>query len=156
MSLHFDFAIACDLKPDTPQQILDTLSYMTRVEEYAFSSPPSHPFFEGDSWRDILLAKSEQTYLPGDLISSFRKAYRYEIGNEKHYRYNICFRCFLTDDAFYGTWLLLAEWLLLHSETDGYVGYYREEFSFHPTLIYFHGDAVCIYEMTGTPTPVRN
>jgi len=156
MSLHFDFAIACDLKPDTPQQILDTLSYMTRAEEYAFSSPPNHPFFEGDSWRDILRAKSEQTYLPGDLIGSFRKAHRYEVGSEKLHWYTICFRCYLIDDVFYEMWWLLAEWLLLHSETEGYVGYYREEYSSHPTLIYFKDNAVCIHEMTGTPVPIRS
>jgi hypothetical protein len=62
MSVHYEFATACDLKPDTPQQIIDTLAYMARTHDYEFHNPPAHPLFQSvhvngetvESWRIML------------------------------------------------------------------------------------------------------
>jgi hypothetical protein len=54
VSLHFEIAVACDLRPDTSPQVVDTLRYMLRVEEYPFDDPPDHPWFEGAGWRSFL------------------------------------------------------------------------------------------------------
>jgi hypothetical protein len=37
MSVHFDFAVALDLKPDVPAEVVETLRYVTRPADYAFS-----------------------------------------------------------------------------------------------------------------------
>ena len=152
MSLHFDFAIACDLKPDTPQQVIKTLAYMTRTEDYPFDSPPDHPFFEGDEWRETLRTEPDGTYCPGDLGRSFRRAYRYDRLGVHHYRYTLSFRCYMKDDEFYDMAWPLIDWLAQHSETEGYVGYIRETLDWQPTLLYFKHGTFYIHKVSETPT----
>jgi hypothetical protein len=155
MSLHFDLTIALDLKPDTPERVIDTLAYMTRVEDYTFDNPPQHEFFEDNYWRKMLRAAPEDTYVPGRLYHSFHKAYRFHQGGESHYRYTLGFRCYLLDDVFYEACWRLLEWPSPHSETEGYVGYFREELALHPTLIYFKHGSVYIVDAKAVPEPIR-
>src|SRR5262245_17099578 len=137
MSYHYDFALACDLKADTPQQVIDTLAYMARKADYPYNNPPAHSFFdEGWHWRYMLQMLPEETYSPGNVGSCFRRAYR----AEGVYRYTLGFRCWMLDDTFY--WASFTDWLAPHSETEGCVGYYREEHDWQPTLIYFKSGEV--------------
>jgi hypothetical protein len=85
MSMHFDVAVAFDLKPSTPQQVLNTISYLVRTQDYALSSPPDDPFFELDGWQNVFQSKPDATYCPGDLYKTFRSAYRFTRQNVKHY-----------------------------------------------------------------------
>jgi hypothetical protein len=50
----------------------------------------------------------------------------------------------------------LIRWLALQSETKGFVGYYRDELRWWPTLIFFKDDEVYFHEAKETPTPMRN
>jgi hypothetical protein len=150
MSLYFDGAIFCDLKSDVPQQVIDTLQYMARVEDYTFDSPPDHDFFKVDGWRDWL--RTKVACAPGFVGCEFRKVYRYTQQNVDYYRYTLSFRrCMHDDVAFYVLWWLFLPWLAPYSETTGYVGYYREEYTLHPTLIYFKNSKVCVNEITQNP-----
>ena len=45
MSMHFDIAVAFDLKASTPQEVLDTISYLVRTQDYPLPSPPEDDFF---------------------------------------------------------------------------------------------------------------
>lgn len=67
MSFHFEFALACDLKPDTPRHVLDTLQYMTRSDEYEYpyEKAPDHLFFEGHDWTDMLQHHGTEPRFPG-------------------------------------------------------------------------------------------
>jgi hypothetical protein len=155
MSLHFEFTLTLDLKPETPQQVIDTLAYMTRSEEYEFSDPPSHPWFESDDeWRETLQADPEATHLPGNQWTVFRQAYRYTQHGVDQYRWTLSFRREMLDDEFYEDWWQLADWLARWSETQGFVGYYREEFNRSPTLIYFLDGQAAIVEVTAEPVPL--
>jgi len=157
LSAHFDLAIALDLKPDTPQQVLDTLRYLMRTEDYDFDNPPDHEFFtrwDDQHWRNWMPLAENSTYSPGEAGSSLRRVYRYTQHGQDVYRYTFSFRCWMLDDGFY-EWWPFAKWLALHSHTSGYVGYYREEFDLHPTLIYFREANVYTLRVTGDPIPIR-
>jgi hypothetical protein len=139
MSLHFEVAIACDLRPDTSPQVLDTLRYMLREEEYAFDNPPAHRFFEGSGWRSFL-GIPDWVPFAGEIGGSLRLAVRHG-PDGSGYRHTLSIRSFMLDDQLYDGFEFL-EWLAGHSETVGLVGYYREEMDLHPTLVYFKGGKV--------------
>jgi hypothetical protein len=153
MSLYFDGFFACDLKPDTPQHIIDTLRYLTRTEDYAFEPLSDHDFFDGDDWRAFLQPDDDWACAPGLVWSDFRQAYRYTQYGEDVYRATISFRRTMHDDVeFYILWFAFLDWIAPYSETVGFVGYYRESFSLHPTLVYFnHGN---IYKVDITEMPI--
>ena len=153
MSMYFDGAIACDLKPDTPQQVLDVLQYMTRKEDYAFDSVPSHSFFTtNEEWRDFLQIDQEWTCAPGLVGSDFRKTFRYTKNSEDVYRWTLSFRRTMHDDyEFPDFWWEFLFWIAPYSESTGFVGYYREEFELNPTLIYFQSGKVFTSEVTQSP-----
>jgi hypothetical protein len=43
----------------------------------------------------------------------------------------------MLDDTFYEDWWSLASWLAPFSATEGFVGFYREEYGAKPTLLHF-------------------
>jgi hypothetical protein len=155
MSMHFDVAVAFDLKPTTPQQVLDTICFLVRTQDSSFSSPPEDPFFAMDGWQNVFQAKPEATYCPGDLYKTFRSAYRFTRQNVKHYRHTLSFRCYVLDDEFYHLFYPLLQWLALQSETAGFVGYYRERLEWWPTLIFFKDGEVYFHEAKESPEPMR-
>lgn len=156
MSLHYDWAMAFDLKLDTPQLIIDTLKYMTRSHDYDFPTPFDDIFFSGSSWRNMLQIEAGDTYSPGEVGSLFRQAYRYtKLGVDTYY-YTLSFRTYMLDDGFYEEWWTFCEWIAPYSETIGCVGYYREVYDdLHPTLIYFKDAKVYICEVQQTPLDIR-
>jgi hypothetical protein len=154
MSLHFEVAIACDLRPDVPQQALDTLQYLLRSEEYAFDDPPSHPWFTGDAWRWFLHCRSAQdasdwVACAGEVGGVLRLAYRYGADGPPT-RHTLSIRCYMHDDQF-ADGVGFLEWLAGLSDTIGLVGYFREKYALHPTLLYFKGGRVYLTEVTRPP-----
>jgi hypothetical protein len=135
----FCFTFACDLKEDTPQQVIDTLTYMTRTEDYEFNNPPEGAFFEGDSWRTCLFCENEWFSFPGEAGRFLRSAYRYNRsfneGGAAVYLYTLSFRCESKDDGLI-EYIDIVEWLAPYSATRGFVGYWIYEYSQTPTLIY--------------------
>ena len=159
MSLHFDFALACDLKPNTSQQIVDTLAYMTRSSDYRFDDPPKHPYFSDDpydSWRTMLQITPKDTHLAGEVGAILRRVHRYPYAATDQYRYTFSFRRFMLDDEFYQVWWNFSQWLAPYSETQGFVGYYREELALQPTLLYFRSGEVYLHEVTQPPYSLRH
>ncbi|MCC7448657.1 MAG: hypothetical protein IT324_14650 [Anaerolineae bacterium] len=153
MSLYFEGMLFCDLKPDIPQQVIDTLHYMTRIEDSTFDSSPSHNFFNNPDWRDFLQVQSDYGFVAGYVGSQFRYAYRYTLHSEDVFRYTLSFRRPLHDDVeFFEQWWDFISWLALYSETEGYVGYYREKHEAYATLIYFKDGRVFTLETTQNPT----
>jgi hypothetical protein len=146
MSTCYEFALNCDLKSGVSQEVIDTLTYMTRSgeDESEFETIIDHPLFvtevidfgEGDEyfseWKSLI--QNTQTYceeiMPGITGSIFRDL-------------KLAVRQFLHDDTFSNKFYLLLDWLVSICESDGFVGYYinihhsnlgRES---DPTLIYF-------------------
>lgn len=152
MSLYYDGGLACDLKPDCPQQVMDTLHYLTRVTDYTFSTPPDHTFFTIEGWRDFLQSNRGSTCAPGITGSDFRKRLLGLKNDEEIYRYTLSFRRTMHDDTEFNVlWWHFLVWLAPYGETVGYVGYYREKYTLHPTLIYFQNGKVYQVEIMQTP-----
>ena len=150
MSLYFDGAIFCDLRIDAPQQVIDTLHYMTRTEDYVFDSPPQHEFFNSEGWQSFLQIHPNYSCAPGLVYSEFRKAYRYTQNKVDVSYYTLSFRRCMHDDVeFYILWWAFLDWLARYTNTEGFGGYYREEFTLHPPLIYFKEGKVYKLEVKG-------
>ncbi len=154
MSDYYDYVIHCELPHTVPQQIVDTLQYMTRVSDYSFDSPPDHPFFEagekdlGEPWRIILRPDPNEDL--GYFARFFRlDSPRYEWGPDYDPPYVLDFRLNIQDDAEGDIWNLLR-WLASVSQTRGFVGYSLLQdggFS-HPTLWYFRDGQLLRYRVT--------
>jgi hypothetical protein len=130
MSEVIEFMLAIDLRPDTPQQVIDTLKYMTRKEDYEFNNPPDLYFFKQDEnskrpiWRHILQVKHEPlTHHPGEGGSAFHKAYRYSQYGKDVLKDTLSFRVALHDDLVAAGVYDFISWLAIYSETQGFVGY---------------------------------
>jgi len=108
-----------------------------------------------DGWQNIFQSKPEATHCPGDLYKTFRSAHRFTRQNVKHFRHTLGFRCYMLDDQFYDLFYPLVSWLAPQSETKGFVGYYREELEWCPTLIFFKGGEVYFHEAKEAPRPMR-
>ena len=156
MSLHFDVSVACDLKPSTPRQVIDTIHYLVRTEDDAFDDAPDHEFFRQEGWSDVLQQAPEDTYCPGDLFRTFRRAYRFSRQGVDQYRHTLAFRTYMVDDGFYELFYYLIDWLAMHSDTEGFVGYYREELAWWPELIFFKNGAAYLREAKESPRPMRD
>ncbi len=136
----FCFTLVCDLREDTPSQVIETLKYMTRTQDYEFNDAPDGVFFEDDYWRTCLSCSNEGFYFPGEAESTFRLAYRYNRsfndGGAEVYLYTLSIRCESNDDGI-STYVDLAGWLAPYSKTQGFVGYWIYEYSGEPTLVFF-------------------
>ncbi len=152
MSVYYDFALACDLESHTPQQVVDTLSYMTRIDDYEFNDPPDEDLFKGETWKYML--QGTVTGFPGKAGSRFRYVFRYQQGDEDVFQHTLSFRSYVLDDSFY-EYLLLAQWLAPYSLTRGYVGFFRTEYDDHPTLLYFKAGKLYTAEVIDTPKDIE-
>jgi hypothetical protein len=163
----YEFAFACDLKSNLSQEIIDTLKYMTRSEEYEFETNLKHNLFtsswEEGSFADPAENEGEFDDEFGDEFT-FLADWRTLISNIPNYgeellsglcgsilrdsKLNV--RRFVGDDEFNNSFIQLMEWLVSICESTGFVGYYsymsNMEIGGDPTLIYFeHGQ---VFEKT--------
>jgi hypothetical protein len=152
MSLWFEGYLAFDLVPGCPTEVIDTLAYLARAEEYEFEPPFSHDFFSTEGWRTFLQVKTEPSSLPGMYWSDFRRILRYSSRGEDHYRDTLCFRRLMHDDVeFYMLWWYFLYWIAPYVETVGFVGFYRETFSLHPKPIYLKDGKVYKSDISEDP-----
>ncbi len=143
MSTRYDFMLMCNLRDDIPAQVVDTLKYMLRTEDYEFNNPPNDPAFETDWWRNTFRPYPEyrnmNTYT-GDEIHIFRRDSRGGSNNSTIYFYSLQLRRVMHGDAM-EEYLCFANWLAQYSERVGFVGYYLRSYAIdegtNPTLLYF-------------------
>jgi hypothetical protein len=148
MSLHYDFALACDLKPSVGVPVLAALTYIARPDADDPVPCPDLPDCDTFTWRDLF--RAEDTGMPGALHRVFREAYRYTRSGRDVYRHTLDVRTFVKDDAL-GEYLAFADWLAPYSASAGCVGYFREEAAPHPVLIYFEDGAVDYLDIADVP-----
>jgi len=146
MSDHFDYGIRCTFPHSLSGQVVDTLTYMTRSEDYAFHDCPDHPFFapeeffEGEvyeAWRGLLqYPRGEDT---GHFARFFRfRSPRYQWGPGYGDPYILDFRIDVHEDNEGYYWGLL-DWLATVSSSRGFVDYsiLKDGGFSQPTLFYF-------------------
>ncbi len=148
MSLHYDFALACDLKPDAGAPVLAALTYITRPSADDAVPCPDLPDSDTFTWRDLF--RVEDTRMPGALRRFFGEAYRYTRHDQDVARYTLDVRTFVIDDML-GEYLAFADWLAPYSASAGFVGYFREELTAHPVLLYFEDGAVDYLDIADVP-----
>jgi len=120
---------------------------------YDFNDPPSHPFFapvelyDGevyDTWRHILQCR--EGYTPGVFRSSLHEAYRGDRpGGQRIVVPTLDVHCYVLDDEM-GDYFQLCEWLAPYSETQGFVGYLRNELTDSLLRLYGRTGALVIHE----------
>lgn len=159
MTVYYEFGLACDLKPDTPQQVLDTLAYMTGHSGEGRNDLPSHYFFQYCDWRHLL--QPNRGRFPGAAGSALQRAYRYSLapiqGGAPVFRYTLSCHVELADDQIANDFDFFLHWLAPYSETAGCVGYYREfgiAFVGPPRLLYFQDGKASVLEVVGTPVEI--
>lgn len=129
MSLYFDVVICCDLREGTPQEVVDTIRYLSDPTfELKQKSRSIYALFglDTDTLTDdyrFLISNPEH-----EVIASFQRKLRAVIPSENHrevYNWSLqyCGRNLL-DDYAYECHFSLLYWLPQY--VDGLVGYYYE------------------------------
>jgi hypothetical protein len=144
MSTCYEFALECELRRDVSPEVVDTLRYMTRSQEYRFSNPQiPYPLFQDSAtsyqWKTILanFPREGEQNLPGEFGSIFADS-------------KLIIRHLSRDDEFYPICWFLLPWLASISVTSGFIGYYRGDFDEYPTLIQFEQGRANVYELLPT------
>lgn len=119
MSLHYEFVLACDLKPHTPIEFLNVLRWHLGIAHRRPAGLPeqAHPLFK----------PSPESPLPGGEFAALTDNGR---------GWGLFYRGFWIDDAFYDEITDILALLAPHV-MDGYAGHFREELAIVPTTISF-------------------
>ncbi len=165
MSTCYEFGFACDLKSGLSQEVIDTLKYMTRSEEYEFKTTLTDNLFT-TSWEEGSFEEAIEDDGFGDEFI-YVAEWRTIITNMPNYgqedlsglfgaflkdsKLNV--RKFVGDDEFCNAFPQLMEWLVSICDSTGFVGYYsyirNMQIGGDPVLIYFENGQVLEKKVTG-------
>jgi hypothetical protein len=172
---YYDFFLACDLFPDVSAQVLATLRYMTRAEDYEFHDPPEHPLFQyrdtddtddvtddtddtdgphpetHEPWRNML-RMVERHATPG--VSRCVLGTRRNLA-DTHDTPTLSLHYEGTEDDL-ALFSLFAEWIAPYSSTLGWVGYFRSRYDLYPTLLYFREGLVYLSNDEQKPVDLQH
>jgi len=131
MSLHFDMVINCDLREDTPEDIIEAIRCLTQ-KDYTPIPKPNLLLIEND-YGNIWDSFYEYHFLAPDpehdTISNFRRVHRLTIpleNNREVHRYRLQYcGSWLHDDFFYAHHIPFVYWLASIAY-ENYIGYYAE------------------------------
>ncbi|MGP1382999.1 MAG: hypothetical protein ACTS2F_05520 [Thainema sp.] len=141
MSDLYELGFTLELKQDLPQEVQETLIYMTRSGSVS-DEPPllDHPFFHIEGFT------TEWTYL----ISNLRVYNEEIIGapcGSVFADNRVTFRGVIHEDPFWNTWLEFPDWLFSISSSSGLIGYYQNTIYDEPiTLVSFQPEGVVASE----------
>ena len=123
LSLHFDWTLSLRLRPDVPAACLTELRFQLGLGDARPSThrlPYDFPSLVGSD------------LLPGGSVRSLSQDHRGSWG--------VFLRTCLLDDGFYGLVDTVPIWLAPQSQTQGWIGWAREELDLHPALHFFTQD----------------
>lgn len=126
MGMYTELVMACELKENISEEVIETLRYMVGDSDY-LATVPVHALFNTDRWKAML--RCDSYYFDGDTNSTLRYD---DIGKS----YVLTIRCNLKN--YCGEIEKFLDWIIQYSYTCGFVGYTRYEESENPTLIYFN------------------
>ena len=157
MGLHYDFSVTCRIHPDVEPVVLETLRRMTgdAPASGAPFEPPEHDYFRGNgAWaRDFRQDGQEAVHFPGFFDCGLRPRY-WPCRPDELRGYDFAFRCEMGDDHFYETFWRFLLWLSPHCQTQGWIGHYRSDISFHPTLLYVRDGRVLLLDLDHGAVPM--
>lgn len=134
MSSHFELAVNCFIKEDVPSSVIEFLRWLAARPPRDVTYPVVTEGVPKDV-REALDVEDGWTF-PGPMFVTFAHKYLYEVRQQPVYKYTLGLRCHIHDDAL-GEAFEFLDWLAGVAESSGFVGFYRQEFSAKPTLIYF-------------------
>ena len=127
MGMYTELVLGVDLRSDTPNEVVDTLTYMLAIDQEDLTPIiPDHELFQTDRWEVMLRCGS--SYFDGGTHS--------EMSYDKYGRvWRISIRCNLKN---YSSEIeKFINWISPYVSTRGFAGYSRYEEEREPTLIYF-------------------
>ena len=125
MGMYTELVMGCELKKDTPAEVIETLKYMLGDNEY-LATVPVNKLFATDRWKVMLCCDSY--YFDGDTHSTLRH-------DDINQGYHLTIRCNLKN--YCGEIGKFLNWIYPYADTREFVGYYRYEECEVPTLVYF-------------------
>lgn len=149
MSSWHDFGLACDLRRDTPSDVVDLLKYMSGAEDEGYTPPTkdSVPFdFEGYRSEFEYVRKATSSLFPGAFGITLHRTHRHLPGGESGDRYTLSFRCPMKDDQFVEDSWTFIKWLAPYTESGG-IAYDYTAYRCAPTLVYFRDGKAEYYEV---------
>lgn len=140
MGEHVAFIMKCELKRDTPEQVIDTLKYMTTPTalNQEYPNHPEHPFFEEDRWENTLWFGGGEIWDPKSTFTLNEGGPVYTLNVRTSIKWG--------DEQI----RLFLHWLVPYSKTGGIVGYIHPEYDRRPSRILFEDGKAYILE------PVEN
>ncbi|MBI1255882.1 MAG: hypothetical protein GC204_00280 [Chloroflexi bacterium] len=137
MSVFFDLVIMCDLREDTPEACIRLIQWLADPASDPATRPPfdcSHAYDPGLNalFNYPFLAQQADE----EVASRFQNRFRHNTEAGEVYRYRLQFsQRNIMDDDFDQALMPFVDWLTGIAE-DGFIGYYRNEDSLRPTLLY--------------------
>lgn len=136
MGMYTELVMACELKNNVPEDVIETLKYMTGKIDY-LATVPIHDLFQTSRWEWML--RSSSYYFDG-ITNSILKY------DDISKTYRLTVRCDLKN---YDNEIQeFLNWIQPYSNTYGFVGYTRYEEAENPTLIYFNDKSVEVVTVT--------
>ncbi len=129
MSLYFDMVINCDLREDTPDDVIEIIRSLTQTGYRLGFTPQMDVPGKGNVWFQFddyhfLAPLPEQ-----DVISNFRRVHRLTIldeGNREVYQFRLQYcASWIHDDFWAHHHIPFVYWLAQYS-CEGFIGYYIE------------------------------
>ncbi|MFF2629479.1 hypothetical protein ACFVUN_27415 [Kitasatospora griseola] len=129
MSLHFEVVIACFLRDDMPDTVLNAVRWHLGL----IADRPAG--LDADEHMCPMLRPDPDSRLPGGDVASLRRQSRDRAaGNE--FSWGLLSRNYWLDDEM-GELAAILDLLAPHVEEPGYGGFFREEFDGKPTILTF-------------------
>lgn len=127
MGMYTELHFSVELKPNLPQQVIDTLAHMTGQVPTAPGALPEHPLFRTGRSASMLICDS--TYFPAETATDFvLESSRWHLSVRSN------FKNFDDEVDHFLDWI--GQYVNADEEC---LGYYRYEEDAHPTLIYAAG-----------------
>jgi len=141
MSLHFQIDLAFDIQNKETDVLVDGLIKLTRNENLGTEQKKLIPKI----FKFVSSTEMSNSF-HGRSIFYINNHYRYTKDKVDVSKWTFHFRQVFNDDLFYEEGYPLIAWLATISETEGFIGYIKEEFSESPKLIYFRDGIVKLVE----------
>jgi hypothetical protein len=154
MGSHFDVVISCDLREDTPEEVINIIRFLTDSDYELVKKPivvveHSNGIWEG-SFDSHFLAPDPKH----EVISSFQKMWRTYIPSEndrKVYRYSLQYSGRNIHDDFWAECHIPFIYWLASYVYEDFIGYMRETTNSVLDLIYVH-DGKLVGDKFNSPT----
>ena len=131
MGMYTELNIGVNLAPDTPENVIAILKYMTGDETQLNFTTPNHPLFTTEQWEIMLCCRScyfagvEGSFMEKDNILG---------------QWKLSIRCSLKN---YDSEIQkFMDFIQPYLDTYGFLGYMRYEEYAYPTLIYNDGKEI--------------